>query len=165
MPAALKWQPEKQPAERGLVMRVGAVRFDPRRRKFEVDDLALADGQGAANVGFDNLMINLEWRRITDRAWTIAQVRLPAPHVPIDRARHGSHHFSTLRMHFAGTEPQLDRLSTLDDEPVNYRVSVCTAAGESLELHGNIAIESRHATGELALRALQVSTLAPSEQQ
>ncbi len=205
LPAVLKWQLEKQLSERGHVMHVGAVRFDPLRLTLEVNDLALADAQGAVMAGFDHLAVDLEWRSMTDRAWTIADARLLAPHVRIDRARDGSHNFSALLAQFAGTEPdsarddsaglpslrvqslqlangrlewfdqmleqplvsrivplqvQLHDLSTLADEQGRYRVSLRTEAGESLELHGNITIGSRQASGELALQGLQVATLA-----
>ncbi|MCZ4315602.1 DUF748 domain-containing protein [Comamonadaceae bacterium G21597-S1] len=206
VPAVLKWQLESQLAERGHAMRVGAVRFDPLRLRLEVDQLALADGQGEAMLGFDHLMVDLEWRSIIDGAWTIADSRLLAPRVRFDRARDGSHNFSALLAQFVSDAPDppddeagtalpalrlarvvlvdgriewLDRmleqplvsritplqlelygLSTLADAPGRYHVRAHTDAGESLDLHGSIALAPMQASGQLVLQGLQVATLA-----
>ena len=206
VPALLKWQLESQLADRGHAMRVGAVRFDPLRLRLEVDQLALADGQGEPMLGFDHLMVDLQWRSIIDGAWTIADSRLLAPTVRFERARDGSHNFSALLAQFASDPPEapddaadaglpalrlarvvlvdgriewLDRmleqplvsriaplqlelrgLSTLADPPGHYRVRARTEAGESLDLHGSIALEPMQASGQLALQGLQVATLA-----
>ena len=206
LPAVLAWQLEKQLVERGHALQVAAVRFDPLRLTLEVDDLSVADGQGEPMLGVDHLMVDLQWRSVVDRAWTIADVRLLGPRVRFERGRDGKHNFSDLLAQFASDEPEagqqddasvlpplrlhqlhlwngqvewLDRLleqplvsrivplhvhladlSTLADAPGRYRVSARTEAGESLEMHGTVAIGSGQASGELALQGLQVATLA-----
>ncbi|MCW5642981.1 MAG: DUF748 domain-containing protein, partial [Rhodoferax sp.] len=206
VPAVLKWQLESQLAERGHAMRVGAVRFDPLRLRLDVDQLALADGQGEAMLGFEHLTVDLEWRSIIDGAWTIADSQLLSPRVRFERARDGSHNFSALLAQFRSDAPdapddaadsampslrlahvvlvdgqiewrdkmleqplvsriaplqlELHGLSTLADAPGRYRVRARTEAGESLDLHGNIALAPMQASGQLVLQGLQVATLA-----
>ncbi|MCB2041816.1 MAG: DUF748 domain-containing protein, partial [Rhodoferax sp.] len=206
VPAVLKWQLESQLAERGHAMRVGAVRFDPLRLRLDVDQLALADGQGEAMLGFEHLMVDLEWRSIIDGAWTIADSQLLSPRVRFERARDGSHNFSVLLAQFRSDAPdapddtadsampslrlahvvlvdgqfewrdkmleqplvsriaplqlELHGLSTLADAPGRFRIRARTEAGESLDLHGNIALAPMQASGQLVLQGLQVATLA-----
>ncbi|MEZ5638463.1 MAG: DUF748 domain-containing protein [Burkholderiaceae bacterium] len=191
VPAVLKWQLESQLAERGHAMRVGAVRFDPLRLRLDVDQLALADGQGEAMLGFEHLMVDLEWRSIIDGAWTIADSQLLSPRVRFERARDGSHNFSVLLAQFRSDAPdapddtadsampslrlahvvlvdgqfewrdkmleqplvsriaplqlELHGLSTLADAPGRFRSA--HTAGESLDLHGNIALAPMQASG------------------
>jgi hypothetical protein len=105
LPAVLKWQLEKQFADRGHTLHVGAARFDPLRLQLELDNVALSDSTGAAMFGFDNLMVDLDWRSIIDRTWTIADSRLLGPKLRVDRARDGRHNFSALLDQFASSEP------------------------------------------------------------
>ena len=104
LPAVLKWQLEKQLAERGHTLRAGNVHFDPLRLKLEVDQLALADASGAPMLGFDHLMVDLEWRSITEQSWTLAAVRLLGPTLRVSRAKDGSHNFSNLIAQFSSAE-------------------------------------------------------------
>jgi len=106
LPAVLRWQLGKQIAAGGYVLQVGDLRFDPLRLRLEVDRVSLTDRSGAPVLGFDNLMVDLEWRSITDRAWTIADSRLLAPMPRIDRAKDGSHNFSALLAQFVSDAPE-----------------------------------------------------------
>jgi|GEM_PF-1224724 len=108
LPALLKWQLEKQFADRGHTLHVDAARFDPLRLQLELDKLKLVDSAGGAMFGFDYLMVDLDWRSFIDRTWTIADSRLLGPTLRIDRARDGRHNFSALLEQFTASEPADD---------------------------------------------------------
>ena len=206
LPAVLRWQLEKQFADRGYLLQVGDLRLDPWRLRLEVDNLSLAPTTGAKLLAFDNLMLDLQWRSIIDRTWTIADSRLEALTLRFDRAKDGGNNIGDLLATF-GPAPQdrsakddtitlpplqvqrfvltqgqvewldqkleqplvsrvtslqaeLHQLSTRGSPVGRYRFSARTEAGESLQLHGEAGIAARRASGQWALRALRVATLA-----
>lgn len=106
LPVALRWQLEKQFADRGYVLQMGDLRFDPLRLRLEVSELSLAEVTGTRLLAFDVLMIDLQWRSIVDRTWTIADSRLVAPKLHFVRAKDGSDNFSDLLDTFAPNPPE-----------------------------------------------------------
>lgn len=204
LPAVLKWQLEKQLAQRGHQLQIEAIRFNPLRLDLEVDAVALRDGQGQHMAGFAHLALDMRWRSIIDGAWTFADARLVSPRLRLDLAPDGQTNFSALIAQFASdpapqdaAPTQLPRLrlallaisdgavewfdqtlapplvthvqalaldlrglSTLPQERTQYRLSVRSAADESLELHGEFGLDPLLAQGQLTLSDLQVATLA-----
>nr|WP_311197462.1 DUF748 domain-containing protein [Rugamonas brunnea] len=60
-------------------MSVGDVRFNPYTLRLEVQDFRLAEANGAPLFSAGQLTVDLEWRSLFRRAWTLAEVRLTAP--------------------------------------------------------------------------------------
>ncbi|HJV01818.1 MAG TPA: DUF748 domain-containing protein [Burkholderiaceae bacterium] len=60
-------------------MSVGEVRFNPYTLRLEVQDFRLAEANGAPLFSAGQLTVDLEWRSLFRRAWTLAEVRLTAP--------------------------------------------------------------------------------------
>ena len=112
LPAVLQWQLEKQVAQRGHVLRIEAIRFDPLRLELHVDGLALTDGKGEAMASFAHLAVDLEWRGIIDGAWTFADARLVSPRLRLALAPDGSHSFSDLMAQFASEATPVDNTPT-----------------------------------------------------
>lgn len=203
LPALVKWQLEKQIADRGHALQVSAVRFNPLELRVEVDRLELKDAAGKPMFSFAELVVDLQWRSIVDGVWTLADVRLHAPALSFELAKDGRHNFSDLVSRFAGTEPSepstgglasvlverllvsqgridyadqalesplvtrvtalnvdMRALSTLREQLANYRVSMVTEAGESIDVHGQLGLDPLLAKGELVLDKLQLSTVA-----
>jgi len=110
LPAAVKWQAEKQVREKlghGLV--IGKVRFDPLAFEFEVQDLALSDAQGQGMFGLRRLFVDFELRRsLVDRAWTFAAATLEAPTLQFEIDKDGRHNFSALIERLRDNEPDND---------------------------------------------------------
>ena len=81
LPAALKWQAEKQVREKlGHGLSIREVHFDPLAFEFELHELTLSDAQGRPMLGLRRLFVEFEaWRSIVDRVWTFAAVTLDAP--------------------------------------------------------------------------------------
>ena len=205
LPAVVKWQLEKQvPAQLGHHISVGEVRFDPLTFRFEVGDLALADPDGRAMLGFKRLLVDFELRSVIDRAWTFAEATLEAPVLRLDLEKDGRHNFSALLDRLQGEEPEqasgrtapirgqarradgwthrihgpparragrrsrravadrYRRSSTLPEHAGSYRLSARTAAGETLEASGGLALDPVASKGRLTLGGVKVSTLARS---
>ncbi len=204
VPAVLKWQLEKQVAQRGYVLQIEAIRFNPLRLELEVDGLRLTDAKGEAMAGFARMAVDMQWRGIVDGAWTIADARLLSPRLRLALAPDGRSNFSDLIAQFASepmpddnTPAQIPRmrvallavsdgqveyfdqtlaqalvthvtamtldlrgLSTLPQERTQYRLGILTSEQESLRLHGEFGLDPLVAQGQLALKQLQVATLA-----
>lgn len=107
LPALVKWQVEKQvPGQLGHQIRVGDVRFNPLLFRFEVDDLALADPEGAPLLGFKRLLVDFELRSVIDRAWTFAEARIDAPILHLSVDKDGRHNFASLLERLPKSEPE-----------------------------------------------------------
>ncbi|HCZ14054.1 MAG TPA: hypothetical protein DHV85_05530, partial [Candidatus Accumulibacter sp.] len=113
LPAVVKWQVEKQVrAQLGYPISVGEVRFNPLTFRFEVDDLALTDPEGAPMLGFKRLLIDFELRSIVDGAWTFAEASVEAPLLNVTLDREGRHNFAALLDRLPASEP------AAEDEPL-----------------------------------------------
>ncbi len=203
LPAAIKWQAEKQVHEKlAHRLRIAEVRFDPLTFEFEIRDLALSDAESRPMLSFQRLFVDFELRRsVIDRAWSFAAVVLDAPSLNFEFDKDGRHNFSALlerlgesdkeeatqlphlvieRMELNDgsvavsdrmlAEPMVvtiaplvfeaDALSTVAARPARYRLTAPSAAGETLEIHGELTANPVAAKGELKLSRLQVATLA-----
>lgn len=97
LPAVVKWQAEKQVAERfGLQLQLGEVRFNPLRFEFEANDLRMTGDDGLAMLSFKRLWVDFELRSVLDRAWTVSQIALDSPAVNLSIEKDGQHNFSGL---------------------------------------------------------------------
>ncbi len=109
-PALAKWQGEKQVREKlGQTLSVADIRFNPLVFQLEVRDLALADEQGKALLGFKRLWVDFElWRSLVDQSWTFSEATLDAPQLQFTLLKNGQHNFSALLAKLEGdnTEPQ-----------------------------------------------------------
>ncbi len=96
LPAVVEWQLKKQVAALGHELQVADVRFYPLQLRLEIDQLSLADAQGARMAGFTQLVVDFEWRSIVDRAWTLSDAMLRAPVVRVELDKQGRSNFSDL---------------------------------------------------------------------
>ncbi|MFM2088226.1 MAG: hypothetical protein RLZZ237_3095 [Pseudomonadota bacterium] len=61
---------------------IGEVRFNPFTLRLEAHDIALkeaASAQGAPLLDIQALIVQLEWKSIVRRAWSLAEIRITAP--------------------------------------------------------------------------------------
>jgi len=69
---------------------VGELRFNPFTLRLEATDLVLAEADGAPLFAVQSLAVELQWRSLLRRAWTLAEVRLGAPSVQLVIDKNGS---------------------------------------------------------------------------
>jgi hypothetical protein len=77
-------------------MSVGDVRFNPYTLRLEVQDFRLAEANGAPLFSAGQLTVDLEWRSLLRRAWTLAEVRLTAPQALLAIAPDGTFNIAQL---------------------------------------------------------------------
>ncbi|MBA5687879.1 DUF748 domain-containing protein [Rugamonas apoptosis] len=77
-------------------MSVGDVRFNPYTLRLEVVDFRLAEANGAPLFSAGQLTVDLEWRSLFRRAWTLAEVRLTAPQALLAVGADGSFNIAQL---------------------------------------------------------------------
>ncbi|WP_210542196.1 DUF748 domain-containing protein [Rhodoferax sp. PAMC 29310] len=110
LPALVKWQGEKLVREKlGQNLSVAEIHFNPLVFQLEVRDLALADEQGKALLGFQRLWVDFElWRSLVDQTWTFSEAALDAPQLQFTQLKNGQHNFSALLAKLQGddTAPQ-----------------------------------------------------------
>lgn len=58
---------------------IGDVRFNPFTLRLLASDLALAESDGRPLLGIGSLAAQLQWRSVTQRAWTFSEIRINAP--------------------------------------------------------------------------------------
>jgi len=78
---------------------VGKVSFNPYTLRLEAHDLALHDGPeagGAPLLSLNQLVVQLEWRSIALRAWSLAEVRLTGPVAKLSIAPDGAFNLAAL---------------------------------------------------------------------
>jgi len=69
---------------------VGELRFNPFTLRLEAKDLVLTEADGAPLFAVELLAVELQWRSLLRRAWTLAEVRLGAPSVQLAIDKNGS---------------------------------------------------------------------------
>ena len=69
---------------------VGELRFNPFTLRLEATDLVLTEADGAPLFAMESLAVELQWRSLLRRAWTLAEVRLGAPSVQLAIDKNGS---------------------------------------------------------------------------
>lgn len=69
---------------------VGELCFNPFTLRLEATDLVLAEADGAPLFAVQSLAVELQWRSLLRRAWTLAEVRLGAPSVQLVIDKNGS---------------------------------------------------------------------------
>jgi hypothetical protein len=77
-------------------MSVGEVHFNPYTLRLEVRDFRLAEANGAPLFSAGQLTVDLEWRSLFRRAWTLAEVRLTAPQALLAIAPDGTFNIAQL---------------------------------------------------------------------
>ena len=75
---------------------VGELRFNPFTLRLEATDLVLAEADGAPLFAVQSLAVELQWRSLLRRAWTLAEVRLGAPSVQLAIDKNGSFNLARL---------------------------------------------------------------------
>ncbi|WP_229204926.1 DUF748 domain-containing protein [Duganella sp. Leaf61] len=69
---------------------VGELRFNPFTLRLEATDLVLTEADGAPLFAMESLAVELQWRSLLRRAWTLAEVRIGAPSVQLAIDKNGS---------------------------------------------------------------------------
>ena len=107
VPAALKWQAEKQVREQlGHGLTLADARFNPLTLELELRGVALSDAQGQPLLGLQRLAVDFElMRSVVDRAWSFGDVTLEAPDLKFELDKDGRHNFSALMERLAAGEP------------------------------------------------------------
>lgn len=75
---------------------VGDLQFNPFTLRLEARDLVLTEADGAPLLALGALAVELQWRSLLRRAWTLAEVRIGAPAVQLAIDKHGSFNFARL---------------------------------------------------------------------
>ncbi|MDO8251774.1 MAG: DUF748 domain-containing protein [Rhodoferax sp.] len=95
---------------------IGEVRFNPYTLRLEVQDLRLAEANGAPLVAIGKLAVALQWQSLVRRAWSFAEIRISAPSASLVIAPDGKFNIAELlatfarRPHEASTDTRLPRL-------------------------------------------------------
>ncbi|OFA07258.1 DUF748 domain-containing protein [Duganella phyllosphaerae] len=75
---------------------VGALRFNPFTLRLEAQDLVLTEADGAPLLAVGALAVELQWRSLLRRAWTLAEVRIVAPSAQLAIDKNGSFNLARL---------------------------------------------------------------------
>ena len=75
---------------------IGEVRFNPYTLRLEAHDLHLAEADGAALFDVGQLVVELNWRSLVRRAWSLAEVRITAPNLALTIAPDGKFNIAEL---------------------------------------------------------------------
>ena len=75
---------------------VGALRLNPFTLRFEAQDLVLTEADGAPLLAVGALAVELQWRSLLRRAWTLAEVRIVAPSAQLAIDKNGSFNLARL---------------------------------------------------------------------
>lgn len=80
VPLAIKNQlPKLAQSELARRASVGEVTFNPFTLRLAMADLSLSEADGAPLFGIGRLAVELQWRSVTRRAWSFAEIRVTAP--------------------------------------------------------------------------------------
>lgn len=91
MPVVLQHQlPQLAQSALERPLTVGAVRFNPFTLRLEAHDLRLTEVDGSALLAVGTLALELDWRSLLKRAWSLGEIRLTAPAVSLAVAPDGS---------------------------------------------------------------------------
>lgn len=75
---------------------VGEVRFNPYTLRLQLQDLRLAEADGAPLFAVGALAVEMQWRSLLRRAWSFAEVRITAPRVQLTIAPDGKFNLAEL---------------------------------------------------------------------
>ena len=75
---------------------VGDVSFNPFTLRLQVRDLVLAEADGAPLFGVGALAVELQWRSLLRRAWSLAEIRVTAPSLQLAIASDGTFNIARL---------------------------------------------------------------------
>ena len=75
---------------------VGAVRFNPYTLRLQLQDLRLAEADGAPLLAIGALAVEMQWRSLVRRAWSFAEIRIGAPSVHLTIAPDGQFNLAAL---------------------------------------------------------------------
>ena len=117
VPLVIKHQlPKLGQSELARQVSVGEVNFNPFNLRLAVADLRLAEADGAPLFSVGRLNVELQWRSVTRRAWSFAEIRLTAPSANLVIAPDGKFNVGELlatldrRTHEAPTSTGLPRV-------------------------------------------------------
>ncbi|NDP39834.1 MAG: DUF748 domain-containing protein [Rhodoferax sp.] len=95
---------------------IGEVRFNPFTLRLEVQDLHLAEADGAPLFAIGKLTVELQWKSLIRRAWSFADIRITAPSANLAIAPDGKFNLAELlltlerRPHEASADTSLPRV-------------------------------------------------------
>jgi hypothetical protein len=75
---------------------VGELTFNPFTLRLQATDLALAEADGAPLFGVGALAVELQWRSLWRRAWSLAEIRVTAPSLQLAIAPDGTFNLARL---------------------------------------------------------------------
>ena len=97
LPFAVERQlPRFVASELGRQAALGDVRFNPFTLRLEVDKLRLAEAGGEPLLAVEQLAVQLQWRSLVRRAWTLAEVRITQPQAHLLIAQDGRFNIAEL---------------------------------------------------------------------
>ena len=109
VPAVIKNQlPKLVDKELARQASIGKVSFNPLTLRLEMHDLAFREAAaagGAPLLSVQQLVVQLEWRSIVRRAWSIAEIRLTAPSAHLAIAPDGSFNLARVLASWQQTHP------------------------------------------------------------
>jgi len=79
------------------------VHFNPYTLRLEAADFRLTEADGAPLFGVGKLVVELDWRSLVKRAWTLAEIRITAPTVSLAIAPDGRFNIAALLAMFNRT--------------------------------------------------------------
>lgn len=75
---------------------IGGVSFNPFTLRLEARDLRLTEADGAPLFGVGALAVELQWRSLVRRAWSLAEIRVTAPSLQLAIAPDGKFNIAQL---------------------------------------------------------------------
>lgn len=97
LPHVLKAQlPELAKTRLARKVSVGELTFNPFTLRLQATDLALAEADGTPLFGVGALAVELQWRSLWRRAWSLAEIRVTAPSLQLAVASDGSFNLARL---------------------------------------------------------------------
>jgi hypothetical protein len=95
---------------------IGEVSFNPYTLRLEAHDLRLAEADGAPLFAIGKLAVEMQWKSLVRRAWSLAEIRITAPSASLAIAPDDKFNLAELlatlerRPHKASTDTSLPRL-------------------------------------------------------
>ncbi|MCG2635097.1 MAG: DUF748 domain-containing protein [Gammaproteobacteria bacterium] len=93
--------------EHGRALRITEMRVNPYTFRIELTGVALDDNDGHHLAGFEQLVVDLEWSSLFNRAWTFRELRLVDPWLDDTRSADGNTRLSRLIGEFAPDAAQV----------------------------------------------------------
>ena len=112
---------------------IGELRFNPFTLRLEAHDFKLAEANGAPLFAVGALVVELDWRSLFKRAWSLAEVRISAPAVNLMIAPDGQFNIAQL-------------LDTLNRKPQEESSGMPRLVIRQFVLErGKVEVQDRHA--------------------